>query len=71
MPLINDEENDYTLPEGEKSCWITVDGLSIYIVRNSDTNSVRVDIYEELKEMDDPLDSMEVLTRKHDTKKED
>ena len=48
-----------------------VDGLSIYIARNIDTNSVRVDIYEELKEMDDPLDSMEVLTRKHDTKKED
>jgi hypothetical protein len=40
--LIHDEENDYTLPDNEQSCWITVDNLSIYIVRK--TTGVLIEI---------------------------
>jgi hypothetical protein len=33
--LIHDEDNDYTLPDNEDSCWITVNNLSIFIVRRT------------------------------------
>jgi hypothetical protein len=31
--LIHDEDNDYTLPETEDSCWLTINNLFVYIVR--------------------------------------
>lgn len=32
-PLIHDGDKDYTLPPTETSVWITVDNISIYILR--------------------------------------
>lgn len=48
-------ENDYTLKDGERSCWITVDGLSVYVVRTDD--GVSVDIFPRWRENDDSLAS--------------
>lgn len=42
-PLIHDQENDYTLKPDETSCWITVNNLSVYVIRTDE--GVVVDIY--------------------------
>ncbi len=41
--LIQDSESDYTLAPGWLSCWITVDGLSVYVKREE--GLVVVEIY--------------------------
>ncbi len=51
----NPGENDYTLREGYISCWITVDNLSVYIVRTDE--GVVVDIFPRWREEDESLAS--------------
>ena len=48
-------ENDYTLKAGETSCWITVDDLSVYVVRTDE--GVVVDIFPRWEEAEDPIAS--------------
>jgi hypothetical protein len=47
--------NDYILAEGETSCWIEVDGISVYIMRTND--GVSVDLCPTGKEADVELAS--------------
>ena len=51
----NPGENDYTLKEGQISCWITVDNLSVYVVRTDE--GVVVDIFPRWREEDESLAS--------------
>lgn len=56
--LVNGEEpNDYVFPPNPDypSVWITVDNLSVYVVRTDE--GVVVDIFGHGKEMDGPLGS--------------
>lgn len=48
--LSHDDENDYTLRDGETSCWITVDNISVYIVRTDE--GVVVDLFPRYLEME-------------------
>lgn len=48
--------SDYTLKEGQKSCWITVGNISIYIRRHAD-EGVDVDLYPHGDEFGDVIDS--------------
>lgn len=41
--LIHDGENDYTLADCEVSCWITVDNISVYVMRTDE--GVAVDLF--------------------------
>ena len=59
--LVHDGENDYTMPEGENSCWITVDQHSVYIVRRA--KSLRVELFRNGVEDLQPLKSMSVTTQ--------
>ena len=53
--LIANGDNDYILREGDNSVWITVDELSVYILRTK--AGVRVDIYPIGDEMTEPIRS--------------
>lgn len=57
--LNHDGDNDYTLNKGEASVWITVDGYSIYIARQSD-GGVKIEAFEKGYEMNSPLDLIEL-----------
>lgn len=53
--LFNDgDDTDWTLREGHRSVWITVDDISIYIIRRP--NGVEVEAYAKGMEMDAVLD---------------
>jgi len=49
----DDQGTDYVLNEKATSCWITVDNISIYIVRTEE--GVAVEIYPLNHEMDEML----------------
>lgn len=55
MALIKDntDANDYTLTKEDRSCWVTVDNLSVYIVRTC--GGVAVDIFPKGHEADVPV----------------
>ncbi len=54
--LTHDQENDYTLKEGEQSVWITVGDLSVYICRDPTGGpGLSVEVYPHGKEMEDAL----------------
>ncbi len=44
----------YTMPKGMTSCWITVDGFAVYLVRHNE-GSVSAAIYQNGKEMEDEI----------------
>lgn len=46
-------ETDYLLEPGATSCWITVDNISVYIVRTDE--GVVVDLYAKGRESDESL----------------
>lgn len=54
-------ENDYTLKADEMSCWITVDDLSVYVVRMD--GGVSVEIYPHWEEFDDAIASTYALNQ--------
>ena len=54
--LKQDGENDYTLVEGHGGVWITVDNISVYIVRDR-IDGVIVELFQRGNEMDDPIAS--------------
>lgn len=56
--LTQQSDNEYTLRDDVTSVWITVDLMSIYIVRND--TSVFVDIYAKGAENDDALANLSV-----------
>jgi hypothetical protein len=45
MSLIHEEENDYILKKNELSCWITVDNISVHVMRQIDRDCVRVELF--------------------------
>lgn len=47
-------DTDYTMRPDLQSVWITVDGISVYILRTDD--GARVELYVAGEEMDEPLD---------------
>lgn len=49
------EETDYTLRPGRRSCWITVDNISVYIVRTDE--GVVVDLFPRFRENDESIGS--------------
>ena len=52
--LYNDgDESDWTLAEEARSVWITVDNISVYIVRTD--AGVSVDLFAKHRECDEPL----------------
>jgi len=51
--LHQDQYSDYTLKQGENSVWITVDNISVYVVRADE--GVIVDLYPKGDEMSAPL----------------
>ena len=48
------EGSDYVLPEGEPSCWVEIDGVSVYLLRAAD-GGVHVSIYPVGDEMGEAL----------------
>ena len=58
--LTHDGENDYTLNPEHESVWVTVGGLSVYIV-TGDRPGVMVEVYEHGKEMEDSLAYCEAM----------
>jgi len=52
--LFKEGEEDFVLAEDAQSCWITVDHVSIYIIRRPD--GVEVMAYPKGMELDDELD---------------
>lgn len=63
-PLRHDGENDFTLRNGETSCWITVDNLSVYLLRTH--YGVLVKVYDEGNEMGSPLASADAYGAEDD-----
>jgi len=65
--LIQVQDSDYRLREGEVSCWVEVDGISVYIHRGEDERSgvsrVYVDAYAKGDEDGRELASFSVKTR--------
>lgn len=55
--LIHSGDNDYILKDDQTSVWITVNDLSVYVLR--DGEGVQVRIYPINKEMDNELASCE------------
>ena len=55
IPVLVHEEagTDFTLIEGATGCWITVDGLSVHIIRTDE--GVVADIYTKGGEDDAPI----------------
>lgn len=51
--LSQEGDCDYTLKKGERSCWITVDNLSIYIIRTDE--GILVEIYRKGHEAEDAI----------------
>ncbi len=45
MSLIHEQENDYLLKKDELSCWITVDNISVHVMRQVDRGCVRVELF--------------------------
>jgi len=53
--LTHKQASDYVLKEDQRSVWITVNNISVYVVRNDE--GVSVDLFPLNAEMDDPLTS--------------
>lgn len=54
--LIDKGDGDYELSSGAVSCWIQVDGLSVYVSRGiGRQNTVTVEVYDVGRETDSPL----------------
>lgn len=53
--LIAEGENDYAMHESATSCWITVNNISVYIVRTDE--GVVVDLHKANGEMEDAIAS--------------
>jgi hypothetical protein len=51
-PLIHKGDNDYLLAEGERSVWVQVGRISVYICREG--NGVLVETYQAGQETDEP-----------------
>ena len=51
--LIQDEYSDFTLKTEARSCWITVDNISVYIVRTDE--GVSVDLFPKGREGDESI----------------
>jgi len=51
-------ENDYTLKFSDHSCWITVDNLSVYVVRTD--KGVAIEVLPRWRENDEPLGALSV-----------
>lgn len=51
-------DSDYELKENHGSCWVTVDNISVYIVRNDE--GVSVDLYPHFCENNEALGSTSV-----------
>lgn len=49
------EDKDYILPEGQRSVWISVDDLSVYIGRHQDRNGVKVSLFPLGAEWEEPM----------------
>jgi hypothetical protein len=62
--LIEDNETDYTLSHEYPSCWITVDNLSVYILRTDE--GVSVDIFPVGCEADESLAGCWALNQEAD-----
>lgn len=54
------KDADYVMPEGMDSCWITVGGISVYVVRKD--GGVMVEAYPLEGEADDSIASMEAYS---------
>lgn len=50
--LLQEDHSDYELQDGERSVWVTVDNISVYIIRTDE--GVVVDLYPRGREADDP-----------------
>tara|TARA_R110000823_G_scaffold99584_1_gene214925 strand:- start:6924 stop:7232 length:309 start_codon:yes stop_codon:yes gene_type:complete len=56
--LVHQGENDYTLPKGSNSVWITVDEVAVYIRRMDNAivaEIIKKDEYGELTELDEAV----------------
>lgn len=58
--LTREGDTDFVLADGQSSVWITVDDVSVHILR-TDEGGVRVSLYPVDEEMEEPLDECGAL----------